>query len=764
MRKAASVSQIIKRHLVRMSVLGSVLCAGLLYMAYELSVAESRWGEAASLHDARPAAISRLRHELGYGGLVHHYLNTILRPEEASTQQVAFGIGGVESALKEFGALDISPLERTAIEIIREELEQFNLALRALEEGEFTSMSPERTYIRLGVTPDRMARAVETLAMVSGPREGDRQDGQHLLGAFEAAIGLNGLIHHLKVYVLTSDPAALDAATAALERAQATLAVLKARAMTGTEREAVRIIGRTIDDYARGLTIAAEMVAEGVPAREIDKAIRVDDVPALSAYETLRGFAIARLNERTREVGAGLVTVRWLALVLIVVFLVPFVLQFARVCLGLMKAVPSWLDQVTDIADSLAKEEFDRNQDYSGLPAEFAALETPFNAIRRTLWFRREQAVEGEAQVDSFAAENDQLSGKLATVRKDLDEMTARAESAEARAASAGTSVDMIGGVIESLSQGVLATHGFGKLMFWNPRLAELTGVPLGWFTRERTLKELILYLATRGDYGVGDPTQIADRVIKTIDRELGDGVYRYDQSFGGQFVLALEIVRRGDGTIVFSATDITERHEQAAIMREQATSDPLTGLANRNALDKFTGSMFRHVERSGKVAAVLALDLDGFKPVNDAYGHGAGDEVLVELSARLREEVRDTDFVARTGGDEFIIVMLHLEDIRGAVRFAQRLLRAIEVPIRLSQGVEVSISGSIGVSAFPQDAREVDELFRKADEALYEAKGAGRNCVRAYGDLNAVKDGQDAVEGGKDETSSGLRVAGSSR
>jgi len=174
MRKAASVSQIIKRHLVRMSVLGGVLCAGLLYMAYELSVAESRWGEAASLHDARPAAISRLRHELGYGGLVHHYLNTILRPEESSLEDVAFGIGGVESALKEFGALDISPLERTALEIIREELEQFNLALRALEEGEFTSMSPERTYIRLGVTPDRMAQAVETLAMVSGPLEGDR--------------------------------------------------------------------------------------------------------------------------------------------------------------------------------------------------------------------------------------------------------------------------------------------------------------------------------------------------------------------------------------------------------------------------------------------------------------------------------------------------------------------------------------------------------------------------------------------------------------
>ena len=217
---------------------------------------------------------------------------------------------------------------------------------------------------------------------------------------------------------------------------------------------------------------------------------------------------------------------------------------------------------------------------------------------------------------------------------------------------------------------------------------------------------------------------------------KLRDGVYRYDQTFAGKRVLALEIVRRGDGIIVFSASDITDRHNAAVEMEQQAISDPLTGLANRTALNDFTSSMLKHAKRSGENAAILALDLDGFKPVNDRHGHGAGVEVLVELSNRLREEIRETDFVARTGGDEFILVLLHLDDGEGAARFAKRLLRAIEVPIKLSSGIEVSVSGSIGISVFPDDSEDLETLYRKADEALYGAKASGRNCVRTYEEI----------------------------
>jgi diguanylate cyclase (GGDEF)-like protein len=186
-------------------------------------------------------------------------------------------------------------------------------------------------------------------------------------------------------------------------------------------------------------------------------------------------------------------------------------------------------------------------------------------------------------------------------------------------------------------------------------------------------------------------------------------------------------------GLIVFSAADVTEHHEQVEAMQQQATSDPLTGLPNRVALDEFTTAMLKHSERSGEVAAIMAIDLDGFKPVNDTHGHHAGDELLREIATRMQEEARETDFVARVGGDEFIIVLLHLEDGNGALRFGQRLLRAIEMPVTLEDGTEVHVSASAGISLFPYHGREAQPLCVLADMALYEAKGKGRNAVVMY-------------------------------
>lgn len=727
---------IVRRHLILMSVLAAVLCGGLVYTTYVLTATEREWTTAVELRDPRPIAVSRLRHQLGYGGLIHHFLNAILRPERHLEHSATFDLGAVRGAMLDFETLEMSPLERTALGIIDEELDRVYAVMERMERNSYEGMRPEEVYKEINIDLTRMSNAVGTLATVSLGDFGEIPPHHQLLSEFEAAIGLDGIVHHLKAFLLTGDLEHADRADQSVVRAQNLLEQLRLRAVSNAEREAVRVIGQTVSDYTSGIKLARDMMAQGKPAREIDSAIRVDDMPAISAYATLMSFEMARLERGTEAVSRGLVTARVMAIGLIVVFLIPFVLQFVRTCLGLMRAVPTWGQTLTAIADGLAKEEFEKNQDYSGLPKELAALEEPFAAIRRTLWFRREQALEGEAQVDSMASESEQISTKMDGVRQDLESATKRAEAAEKASEIAAKDMYMMGGVIEALSHGVLATRGFDTILFWNLRLTELIGIPPDWFSRERTLHELILYLATRGDYGPGDPIETAARVESIIGDKLSEGVFRYDQTFAGQRVLALEIVRRGDGTIVFSASDITERHQAAAEMEQQAISDPLTGLANRTALNDFTSSMLKHAKRSGEKAAILALDLDGFKPINDKHGHGAGDEVLVELSNRLKEEIRETDFVARTGGDEFILVLLHLDDGEGAARFAKRLLRAIEVPVKLSSGIEVSVSGSIGVSVFPDHSEDLEVLYRKADEALYGAKGAGRNCVKTYDEI----------------------------
>jgi diguanylate cyclase (GGDEF)-like protein len=170
------------------------------------------------------------------------------------------------------------------------------------------------------------------------------------------------------------------------------------------------------------------------------------------------------------------------------------------------------------------------------------------------------------------------------------------------------------------------------------------------------------------------------------------------------------------------------------------ALHDPLTGLANRRHLHlQLQGSVAR-AQRDGTRFAVLMIDLDGFKPINDRYGHQAGDAVLLTVAQRLGAQVRQGEVAARLGGDEFVVVLAddHVDasaagGAGGApARVAQRLIAALSESIPLSQG-PVRISASVGVAYFPADANEPDDLLRKADVALYRAKHEGRGEVRFF-------------------------------
>jgi diguanylate cyclase (GGDEF)-like protein/PAS domain S-box-containing protein len=192
---------------------------------------------------------------------------------------------------------------------------------------------------------------------------------------------------------------------------------------------------------------------------------------------------------------------------------------------------------------------------------------------------------------------------------------------------------------------------------------------------------------------------------------------------------------------VIATIEDVTEQVEARAElkaaeaqMRHLATHDTLTGLPNRAALtDELERAVHRH-DRSAGGLAVLFCDLDGFKPVNDRFGHAAGDAVLREVAARMRAVVREADFVARLGGDEFVVLCEGTgTTIAVADGLAQRLHQQVEHPIHL-HGEEVLVGVSIGVAQLaPGSVSEPDPLLLLADEAMYEAKatGRGRTCIR---------------------------------
>lgn len=181
-----------------------------------------------------------------------------------------------------------------------------------------------------------------------------------------------------------------------------------------------------------------------------------------------------------------------------------------------------------------------------------------------------------------------------------------------------------------------------------------------------------------------------------------------------------------GQVLVTFQVMDAAEERDES-VQNFQAFHDPLTSLPNRILLGKRIDGALKECNTKGCYAAVLFVDLDEFKPINDTYGHKCGDHVLIKTAERMLRLVRQHDTVARIGGDEFVLVCKGMQEPVHAGLTAKRLLRAITRPIEW-QNNWVEVSASVGISIIPGDGHSAEDLLHKADEAMYLAKKSGKN------------------------------------
>jgi len=257
-----------------------------------------------------------------------------------------------------------------------------------------------------------------------------------------------------------------------------------------------------------------------------------------------------------------------------------------------------------------------------------------------------------------------------------------------------------------------------------------------------------------RNQYGVkeGDaPVQLATSLFSAYEDQLTTEVLPSLQNEGawsGEFVLrnlrgedvplAVTLQRhrpQGSDAVVIStiAHDISELKSTQAQLEHQATHDPLTGLPNRPLFQELGEQALARSDRYGTTVAVLFLDLDRFKPVNDSYGHTVGDELLVQIAVRLRNSVRRGDVVARFGGDEFVVLCEHPAGQSEMLELARRLIEALSQPVEIS-GASASVGASVGIAIGGGGRVTIDTLIRDADAALYQAKEDGRGRALLFG------------------------------
>ena len=219
---------------------------------------------------------------------------------------------------------------------------------------------------------------------------------------------------------------------------------------------------------------------------------------------------------------------------------------------------------------------------------------------------------------------------------------------------------------------------------------------------------------------------------------ELARSAQRSSNTLLGMIFGGLVVAMLSAAAYLVIAWELRERRQLAARVEAQANQDALTHLPNRRFFVQWLGFNLAQAKRDGADLALMFIDLDGFKAVNDRYGHDAGDELLVQIARRFRATLRESDLLARVGGDEFALIAPNARDGRELGQLAQRLLNALSDASAPKLAGE-PVGASIGIAFFPEDAEDLQGLVAAADAAMYAAKRAGKNRFAFYATSDAA-------------------------
>jgi diguanylate cyclase (GGDEF)-like protein/PAS domain S-box-containing protein len=286
--------------------------------------------------------------------------------------------------------------------------------------------------------------------------------------------------------------------------------------------------------------------------------------------------------------------------------------------------------------------------------------------------------------------------------------------------------ISRLAAIVDCSPDAIIATDTLGAITAWNDGARKLTG-----YTASEALALPIAALFTSAD----PARKLLSLIRRGQSLRMGEVVFLRGNGSHVPVLLSVSPILKSDGHwtgSIIIAQDISARKKTEREMADQALHDSLTGLPNRFLIAQLLADSIAiaHLETSGR--AVIFVDLDGFKFVNDTLGHEAGDALLQQVAQRLSSHVRQRDRLARMGGDEFMLVVNDMTEDQVAIGVADRLQDALRAPFFVAQH-EIVVTASIGISIYPRDGTDVSALRRKADAAMYEAKQTGKGRIRFY-------------------------------
>ncbi|MBN8237925.1 diguanylate cyclase [Marinobacter hydrocarbonoclasticus] len=309
-----------------------------------------------------------------------------------------------------------------------------------------------------------------------------------------------------------------------------------------------------------------------------------------------------------------------------------------------------------------------------------------------------------------------------------LDDLREALEQRDQALAKSRRTLQLAERVIESSFEGIMVTDKDVCIEFVNPAFTQLTG-----YTAEEVIgRSPDLLSSGRHD------SEFYRRMWNSLETH---GYWRgeiWNRRKTGELyleLLTITAITDDDGNTTHYAglfTDITQNRKNEEQIRQLAYYDALTGVPNRRLLEDRLEHAIRHAHRKEMLLAVMFMDLDRFKEVNDTLGHAVGDDLLLQFTTRVKDCLREDDTLARLGGDEFIVLLPEMERLSDVFAVADRLIEANKRPYQIN-GNQINVGSSIGISLYPEDGTTVQELINGADIAMYRAKREGRNRYKLF-------------------------------
>ncbi len=531
----------------------------------------------------------------------------------------------------------------------------------------------------------------------------NKVERNEFLNELQALIGYGGLIHDFKNYVIRGEKSYLEDSQKI--RLNVKNVIDRYRSSPGITQEDLshlEIIDETLDHYFDLINETSSYLQEGYSINQIDKLVRVDDSLALNAITYLRkGWSdfdtslwwknsteridlIKQVNNQVKEEILKLADENAQSAVhlLAVYFIIALATLLFSFVFGsfLMKRLIGELKNISENMKTMFQEKnFDHQLIVTGTD-EIGVMAYTFNRL--------------------------------------ISERT-KFESA----------LHLSSAVYENAKEAIMIAGANMQIQMVNPAFTNVSG-----YSQANILGKDLLYLSCNLK-----SEHTSNLILNTLQQNFFWEGEVWNKKPSGEYYLIwlnINVVQDKSGTIqqyIAMFTDITERKQYENDIWRQANYDALTDLPNRKmCIDQLSYDL-KTAKRTNSSVAVLFIDLDRFKLINDTLGHSAGDSLLIEIASRLKETVRESDVVSRLGGDEFVVILNDIKNISDIEVVSKKILSNISTPVNLNSTTETFTTTSIGIALYPHDGNDVETLMKHADTAMYQSKKLGRNNFMFY-------------------------------